>query len=263
MPSILDSLVQNKMFGIPILYVIVGLVFIFILLYLKFRKPPKEELKRKDIFKIVKTQCQKLFAITDENIGRSRTLNRGSVVIGHIMKMIQYNWYESIDKEDITKPEIMQQLGLNIKDKDELEKIKNQIVKSDEKKIKITKPFYAFKVCNKSILGKLKAIVGIGIKYYFVDKELITFNPFEVVINPLAQYVNYVDVVVFSQSGIDIINNFAFKENLENVLEELANVLPKQTFLEIKQSESKLQYDILDSIGRERRKEMIEQIKRS
>jgi len=259
---IADSI--NEMFkpniaGIPVIVILIG-IFIIIWFFLP-KKKAEEGFKRKSLYKEMKRNTDKLFEISEENLGFGRTLRLGPNSIGLILKMINFNWYEDIDKTSITRPDILKQIDQNKEDKDFMRKVKDTI--EGKENIRMNKAFYGFKVVRKGLYNKILAYFGSGIKYYFIDKDLVTFNPFDIVVNPTAQYTNFINIIIFSGAGMQIVNDIAFKIYSETLLDELINVVPKQTMLEIQQAKGKLQLDMLESINAEKRKEQLEQIKKA
>jgi len=236
--DIITQIFQYNIAGIPIIIIAGVIAFLFYFLY----KPKKEDQYRKiSLSKEVKREIKQIFDISEENLGYGKSLTIGPTKIGYIYKMINFNWSDIHKGNPTSEQEVKA---------DELQKLKPE---------NIQKQFYGFKVGKKGLVNKVMVnLFGKGTKYYFVDKELVTLNPLEVVINPYSQYVNFIDIIVFSEAGKGIISDIAFKLTLEQTLEDLLNYLPKMSYLELKQSKFAGKLDKLTEVESEKYKKRLE-----
>jgi len=231
------AILFQPILGVPLI-ILIGIV-VFITWYL-VKPKPKEELKHISLFKEVRKDMKELFSVAEEKLGYGKTLSIGIQKIGYILKMINFNWRN-------VKGNPIKELKLKA-----LEKEKPQTS---------SKQFYGFKVCQKGFVNKALAnILGIGIKYYLIDKELCTINPFDVVINPLSQYTNYLGIMIFSNVGEQIISNVAYKKTLENTLEAMVNYIPKMSFIELQQSKFAGRLDKLTKLEKQKYKDRLENL---
>jgi uncharacterized protein involved in exopolysaccharide biosynthesis len=70
------------------------------------------------------------------------------------------------------------------------------------------------------------------------------------------------DVLIYSQLARSYIEDISYKVNREQELEEIANHVPKQSYLEIQMAKAKEEFDLLRSVNKERRNDEMERLKR-
>lgn len=248
---------------IPIVYIIIfGFIIIGVFLYFRKQGSKEESFKRMSIYKSIKANSEKLCDIAEEDYGLGRNLKIGARDIGRVITAVYFNWYTDITKDDIKEPEFLKQISENLKTNNALEKLKALVVDNTNNKTRVAVPFYLFKVSGSGFVAALFARLGLGVKYYYVDKTLVSFSPFDIVINPNCSPTPFLDVVIFSEAGREVITDMAFKLSLENVLDELLNYTKKQTWLEVKQAENAAGLDVLAAAEIEKKKNLIEEMKK-
>lgn len=216
-----NVLFSYQVAGVPLPAILVFLVVIFMLL----PKRKGETYRKVPLAKQVKSEMAEMFKTSEQNMGIGRKLMIGANKVGVILKMIDYNrGIKTLD--DIA--------GEN--------------------------SFYAFKVCKSNPVSRGLAQLGIGVKYYLVDKKYCRETAQEIVISPYTQFSNFIDVMVFSEEGKDVIKDIAYKITLENTLESVANYIPKMESLEVSQARFAGKMDIMDKITEERMKRKVEDI---
>ncbi len=236
--SIVSSFFEASILGIPI-WLILGII-IFVIT--EFYKPKKEEKYREiSLTKEVRREMNELFKVAQENLGHDKILSIGPIKVGNIVKMINYNFKKE-------KP--LKKRGRKPKEDKDKPKLKERDGK-----------FYGFKVIKNDFISKVKArILDTGHKFYIVEQSLCQTGPFQVTINPYSQYTNFVDVMIFSEAGKEIIKDIAYKLTLENTLESMVNYVPKLSFLELAQSKFAGKMDKMNEMQRKQYDQRLEKM---
>jgi hypothetical protein len=223
--------------GIP-LWAILGLIVVIVYLFILKNKPKEDKYRNIELRKEVRREIKQIFDVSEKNLGYGKILCIGPTKIGFIYKMINYNWSKTLNSFTEIKTVALQ----------------------NEKPHTNLKSFYGFKVGRKGLLNRINILFGKGTKYYFVDANLVTFNPFEIVINPYSQYTDFIDVILFSQAGKEIIEDIAFKITLEKTLEAMVNHIPMMEYLEVNLAKTVAKYRELTKLEKEKYEGKIEKM---
>jgi hypothetical protein len=190
-----------KIYGIPIWFLVIITLFIFVVIYVKKNVKPKPFKK-----KVLKEEVDKDFKEEFKNTGFkvNKRLLLGFTTIGFALKQI------------------------NAVDLPKLVKIKGKLIYSKNE----GKNIIAFSKCKPNPISRFLALLGIRIKYVLVDEEYLRYDNNTVIINPSANHSTFCGVLIFSTKAKEITENIAYKINRENELEELINFIPKMSYLE-------------------------------
>ncbi len=250
--GVIEWFFQASIFGFPV-WLAVGLIVYVIS---EFYKPPKEEQYRKiSLVKEVRRELNELFKTSEETIGQDKTLSIGPVRVGSILKMINLNKGNKI----FTKLKKKKKKEPKEKEEKETKEIKKE--EKPKKKPKEQPNFYGFKVVKNDIVSKLMAqILNKGYKVYLVEQSLCSIGPMDIVITPYSQYDNFIDVMIFSEAGKEIIMDIAYKLTLENTLEEMVNYVPKMSFLDSQQSKFAGRVDKMSDLEKQKYKDRLKSI---
>lgn len=207
MVDYLTSIWNFQIMGIQItpLIIFIAVCYGAYLLIKRLWKTKEPKFEKKEIKKEFKKENNELFSSL--SIKANKTLRLGYNTIGFVMEYVTF------------------------KEKPRLALIKGKL-KLVEDKTAIKKDILGLKVRNNNILWWLLSKLGIGIKYYFIDKDLTTDSDNEIIINQNAEFTIFNGVTIFSNQAREVVENIAFKINREAELEELINYIPKMNYLE-------------------------------
>jgi hypothetical protein len=243
MADIIGDLLNNQWF---ILLILVIIIFVVIITWLLKRKPKGNELKRISMYKSVKDHLDVLF--------QSFAVN------------VNIPFYLHLDKKGTVKKYLLLHWNRNLSFQQNLEANEN-INKSPEIQKNLdttdTIKMYALKILNKGLLNKIIGYLGYAHKYHIVNENNLSIKHNEIRLNPYLEPQPYYDVFIYSEVAKDYIDNISFRINREMELEELSNIVPKQTYLELEQSKRIEQLDVLNETLRDTQKDRIDQIRKA
>ncbi len=261
------DLVQQLLFteigGLPSWAFIVGFFFLYqwVSQFIKMKQKEMDKFKRLDLYKKVKDNFKNALAyFSFDAVGDEfQFLRKGYTVIGIVSRITMISWPFKI--KDIIKKE-------KDKTEDEVEddfikEIKKQVTrkKPDKSKAKTeSKEFFLFETYPNSIIGKLMMKFKREGKYTIVDEDYIRHDGKNYIINPNAQFVEYLGIYIFSDKSKQIVSDVAFKIVKEQELDELVNFLPKMTYLELNQAKFSSKLDKISQMDRKKREEAIDRL---
>ena len=223
----------------------------FIMFWWLSKNQKKEEhykpvVLEQEINKYIKSE----FDLTAESIGYGKTLYIGSRDAGFVLKSIFMNQYPTWEETKNVN-------ALKRKYPSTTEKL--------DKENKIINILHGFEVCGKGRLNRIMAnLFGYGITIYLIDKPLVEINESSVNINPYSKPIKMFGTWIFSDWGLQELEEIAFKIKHEQHLDAMVNIIPKSIFLgDINAGKEKASYDMLEEVNKERRKEQLEQIKKA
>ena len=252
--DIANEILAVRVLGIPVVFILAGLIVLFIVLY-KRSKKPEDNFKAVNTTKEIKNDLDELFKLAHEKTGL--WLKSGTVNLGYIIEAVRLN----LPKANIEAKDI-KAVDIKVNDPNSLEAVKKQIENKTTDNVKC----YAFKLasCNvlKRQLQKLlnRAGVHIGLNYMIIEEALLTMSDFNIVVDPYCVPTYYFKTWIYSKAGFNFVENIAIKIKHQLLVDSLVNEVPKLTYLEIRQSKDMEQLNALAKIKSKRQKEMLEEI---
>lgn len=226
-------------------------MFVLILYLYKRNKKTEETFKAVNTKKEVHKDLNALFKLSHEKTGL--WLKSGTVNLGYIIEAVRLY----LPKNEIKAEEI------KANNPNSLEAVKKTI---ENKKIEKGIKTYAFKLASCNILKRQlqkalnKINIQIGLNYLLIDAELLTFSDFNIIVDPYCTPHYYFDIWIYTNNGMEFIENITIKLRHQLLIDSLVNEVPKLTYLEIKQSKDMEQLNAIDKIKKKRTKEMLEDI---
>lgn len=265
MPDDIFSQIMNSTFlGIPTVFILITLGIAVVLVWKM--KPKEEKYKPIDIKKKVKEDLDLQFKYFSQRL--RMPIYSGLIKLGMTSGYMPMVWnvtkkrYENVvipedknfnDKleemskeiyskpfselEDDKKKAIREAVKYEIReDMAEIE-VKGEKVtvkhgKIEHKEIERT-DVYVFKILPSNLINRgIDVILG-KYKYFIVDLAAVTFNNQAVNLSPSLQRQPYFGQFIFSTATKNIIDNTAFKIERENLLQEVANQIPRTVFFDL------------------------------
>jgi len=209
----------------PIIWGIPAWVFviIFILILIWILRPKDKPFQRKDTVKEIKKEFDNLFKAYSTPI--NKRLDVGSTKNRYIFKSIPIFWDKNISilKNLQTDRQLRRFLKANPVKKDG---VTGGLVKEYEELI-------CYKVSGHGIFLRALGSVNFGISYILIPRELVNESKDVVVIDPTANPSYFFGTTIYNQSGREFLENLVYKFNRKNELDEFANQIPKQNYLEV------------------------------
>jgi hypothetical protein len=243
---------STPIFGIPFFWFILILCGIIFLVWRFSKKEKPKEFKRTSMYALVKENYDGLFKNFSvyANLPYMLHMSRHGIVKAYMI----IHWNRNMSYIDNLKA------NENINKTPELQKnLDNEN----------TQKLYALKIVNSGLWNKLMFSMGFGygIKkswcYHLIPEQELTIKHDEVSLNPYLEPQPYYDTFIYSVIAKDYTDNISFRANREQELEELSNIVPKQTYLELEQSKKVEQLDILSESLKQSDKDRVEQIRKA
>jgi len=236
--------------NVPNYYLYIGIVAVVLIIIYKNKErifgKKEDEYTEINLEREINNEVKALFDISSKKIFKQKKLLRvGYNPIGRVVRIMDFNWSEKL-----------------IKNANPLKQVGKKTLSIISPKVHI-KSFYGFEIIKSNFLGKIKYIFGFGKFFFLVDKELITDNPSEYVINPNSQPNRYFKSIwIFSEAGKDALLNVADRITLTETLQALANFIPRMTYLETKTAKLILKAGKLADIEKEKYLGRIEKLEK-
>lgn len=247
--NIFNEIMNVQIGGIPVIFIIAGLVFLFLFL-LKIQRNKKDKYKAVNTSKEIQKDLDELFKLSHEKTGL--WLKSGTVNLGYILEAVR-----------MVLPEAkLKSKNIKANDPNSLEAVKKEIENKKAKGIK----FYAFKLAGCNLIKRQfqkamnKIGINLGLKYIVIEEELLTISDYNIIVNPYCLPSYYFNTWIYTNASMDFIDNIAIKLKHQLLIDSLVNTVPKQTYLEIKQSKDMEQLNAISKIKKDRQKEMLEEI---
>lgn len=93
-------------------------------------------------------------------------------------------------------------------------------------------PLLCFKIYQGSLLGRIKAIFGFGMKYFLIDEKAVAMDEDSIKIDSGLERQYFFGQFIFSRAGKSIMDNTSFRIDRENQLQEIANQIPRTVFFD-------------------------------
>lgn len=252
MLSFFNDIMNVKIGPVPVVFIIGGMIVLFFYLYKK--KGDKNTFKRLDTKKEIGKYLKEYMNLNNDQ--QSFWLKSGPTNLGYVIESARMTW-----------PKRNKDLKDKIKATTDIAKIK-QAIKEDEEK-DLPKEFekaYIFKVAStnpikrqlQKVLNKMR--IDFMLKYMIVEDKIITFSDFNATINAWSNSSYHFGVWVYSNQGMDQVDDIAIKLKHQLLIDEIVNTIPKQTYLEMNQSKEMEQLNAIAKIKNKRQDKMLEDI---
>lgn len=292
-----EYIMNGKIGNIPIIYIILGIVFLGLIIYLIVtRKPKVKEFKPMDMKKETKRRFKRdykyfgkglhkyLFDNSDENkpiayvigymkVVEMKAMKRYEPLYTKIPKGMLKDKHEKLAKEiyGISYSELNDVQKKNV-DEVSKEEIRNQQIEvtTRSQTVKIVRgkkeidfstpvPLYAFKTCGIGISSKLLArIFGYGIDWMLFEKDQVLFEKKRIVLTAHFQRRTPFDIFVFSHAGKNLVEDITYQQERENIWQETANQIPRAVHFDTEASKSLLYRREDAKLEKEKRKAQTE-----
>lgn len=213
MADIFADIMNAQFLGVPTIFIIGALIF-FIIIVLRL-KPKQKEFKRISLEKEIRKDMDMNYARSGIKINKPIRIG-GFVNAGYAVGFYNDTW-------DLNAP-----LRARLQWK---EKVKAQVqAKAEPKMIEMV----VFKCCFNDPVRKVMGIM-FGFKTYYMTlpSQYYKVNAKEIILHPGLNKTDFFNVVVCTKSAREYVENIAFKVNRKNELDEFANTVPKQNYLEL------------------------------
>lgn len=239
-------------------YILLLVVGAFAMYKFFFSKSGDKQLQRIALEELILEDLDTLYKYFHVNVGKVLTsgFNNVSYVLGAV------SIFNDPNKPLLTNLKANTQLANKVKaDNQEVDKENSNSETKDEKKpkkkkeieIKPIEELYCFKVCDTGIRARLMAhFFNSGTSYFIVPKKLVKITAGAVVMEPNVSKDVYFKLIIFSESGKNLVDNITFKVQTEQLLKEFVNYIPKMNYLET---------DIASAIAKMRERAEIEKAK--
>ncbi len=243
--SIFTTIIQFVLSNL--IYIIIGGGLLFFL-YKYWTRNKTEPFKRVELDKEIKRDFDFLYDSFSTPI--DKPINAGLISLGHAIGYVNIFYDKALSWPKNIKSN--KQLLFLMK-----EQAKNKATK-EEKNIKLKTPIretehlYCFKLCGSSPVKKtLARLFNFNTRYIMINKDLVKISN-QINIDPNIQPIRYYDIIIYSKTARNYIENIAFKLTRKEELEEIANEIHKIKYLELK---------LARSVARLREKALIEKEK--
>jgi len=226
--QVINSFITNPIFWI---FIIIGIVVYFLII--KRKKP--DEYKGINLREAISKEQKNQFRLAGLK-QKNRYLRQSTYIIGRIRRMIEIPFKMPIDTENKAK-EITKDL-------------KHKIISKYPTKI-----FIGLQIIEKGLFNEILAILGFGLRYFLIDKDLIIdiYNK-DIIIPAQANFYDFTGWHIFSNEGEEFVSNIVYKLALENTLEAVVNNVPKNAYLEMKTAKFSAKARELTKLEKEKRK---------
>jgi hypothetical protein len=273
----LSWLMNGKTGGIPNLVVIGIIAGFFIIIYLLFtRKPRVKEFIPMNMKKETKRRFKKDYKYFGVSLNKNvYDVNKEDKPVGYAigyMKVVEMKEmkrlepiYSSFSKErlsakhDQTALEIyekpyaqlneVEKRNIDEVSKEELRNEKIEVMEQSEN-VKIIRgkkvinypvpiPMFMLKMCSPGTISTLLArFLGVGVDWFLLNKDQITFEPTKVLLTANFQRRTPFDIFIFSQEGKNLVQDITYGIERENIWQETSNQIPRAVHFDTEASKS-------------------------
>ena len=229
--SIFTTIIQFLLNNL--LYIIIGAGLLF-LLFKYWTRDKETPFKRVELDKEIKRDFD--FLYDSFSMPVDKPINAGLISIGHAIGYVNIFFDKEISwsKNIKTNKQLLALMKKQAEEKRTLkskELSKEKTSNSKEKKSKIpkieTEHLYCFKICNDQKIRKLLAkMFNFDTKYIMINKDLVKISN-QINIDPNIQPIKYYNIIIYSKTARNYIENIAFKLTRKEELEEITNWIPK------------------------------------
>ena len=272
-----EYIMNGKIGNIPIIYIILGIAFLGLLVYLILtRKPKVKEFKPMDMKKETKRRFKRdykyfgkslhknMYDINDEIKPIAYAIGYMKVVEMKEMKRLE-PIYTKFSKDELNKKHeknAKEIYGISYSELNDIQKRNVDEVSKEElrdervevtsrtSKVKMIRgkrevdfsipiPLYAFKVCNPNMTSKILArIFSYGIDWMLLEKNQVNFEKNKIILTANFQRRTPFDIFIFSQAGKSLVEDITFGQERENIWQETANQIPRAVHFDTEASKS-------------------------
>ena len=252
------------------LYIIIAMAVIIFFFFKFWKQSGESKYKPVILAREIRHLMDEAFSINQEKHGYGKTLFIGSRDSGYILQSIEFPFIEEFKislKDNIdykNQLKLIKEAMKQNKYTEEFYSEKLALLKKDhENKINTIKnKFFGFKTCGKGRIKRIMAMLGIGLNYFIINKNLIeeTDSSFWVTYESRPEL--YLGIWVYDNPAKRYLDHETFKINREQELNSMINYLPKLAYHDLELSKNKASLEYMAELDQAKKKGMIENMKK-